>query len=117
MLSRHFGMVPVSSRVARMIQDPIQFDYINTWHQLLKANVQRLIFTISVNRKTLSLGFVVNADYPIPTVKTIFSICPSDRRGAFTIGTNKVDKEEFLEYMRKNHPEYLDWLLFHKEWL
>lgn len=100
-----------------MISDPIKFDYINTWHDLLQANFQKLIFTISLNGKTLSLSFVVNANYPIPDVRKIFSICPSDKRNPFTIGTRYADREEFLEYLKENYPEHLEWLLFHQEWL
>lgn len=100
-----------------MISDPIKFDHINTWHELLKANIQKLMFYTSVSEKTLSLAFVVSANYPVPDVRKIFSICPSDKKNSFTIGNRYASREEFLEYLGREYPEHLEWLLFHQEWL
>ena len=100
-----------------MIEDPIRLTNHWGWSEIINRNVQKLIFTISVDGKTLSLNFVVNADYPIPDVRKVLSIITTESRTRFNIGTRYVDKEEFTEYLNENYPEHLEWLLFHQEWL
>ena len=100
-----------------MIEDPVDINSIG-WTTLLEKNVQKLIFYFSANKKTLSLQFVINADYPIPDVRKVFSITTvAGFRTPFNIGTRYVDKEEFLDYLKENYPDHLNWFLFHQEWL
>jgi len=98
-----------------MIKDPVTITSIG-WRIFVEKNVQKLIFHFSANEKILSLQFVVSADYPISDVRKIFSICPSDKR-KYTIGTRYANKEDFVDYLKENYPDHLDWLLFHQEWL
>ena len=101
-----------------MIEDPIRLTTHCSWSEVIDRNVQKLIFTISVDGKTLSVNFVVNANYPIPDVRKVFSITTTAGiRSPFNIGTRYVDKEEFMEYLKENYPDHLEWLLFHQEWL
>lgn len=100
-----------------MIEDPVRLTNHWGWSEIINRNVQKLIFTISVDGKTLSLNFVVNANYPIPDVRKVFSIITAGTWTPFNIGTRYVYKEEFIEYLKENYPEHLEWLLFHQEWL
>ena len=101
-----------------MIEDPIKLANYYSWPELVSKNVQKLIFAISANGRTLSVSFVATADYPIPDVRKIFSIdTTAGIRSPFNIGTRYVDKEEFMEYLKESYPDHLEWLLFHQEWL
>jgi hypothetical protein len=100
-----------------MIEDPIRLTNYWSWSEIINRNVQKLIFTISVDGKTLSLHFVANAAYPIPDVRKVFSIITVGHWTPFNIGTRYVNKEEFIEYLKENYPEHLEWVLFHQEWL
>ncbi len=101
-----------------MIKDPIRLNNRLGWYEAINSHVQKLIFYISVDGKTLSVNFVVNANYPIPDVRKVFSITTTAGiRSPFNIGTRYVDKEEFMEYLKENYPDHLEWLLFHQEWL
>jgi hypothetical protein len=99
-----------------MIKDPIRLNNHLGWYEVVNSHAQKLMFYISSNEKTLSLSFVINANYPFSNIKKIFSVCPSDKN-SFTIGTRLVEREEFLEYLSREYPEHLEWLLFHQEWL
>lgn len=50
-----------------------------------------------------------------------FSISDYDHNGGrkvYDVGSGLVlSKEDFLYYMTENYPEYLEWFLFHPEWL
>lgn len=100
-----------------MIEDPIRLTNFWDWSEIINRNVQKLIFTISVDGKTLLLNFVVNADYPTPDVRKVFSITTAGGWTPFSIGTRYLHREEFVEYLKENYPEHLEWLLFHPEWL
>ena len=101
-----------------MIEDPIRLNNRLGWYEVVNSHVQKLMFYISVDGKSLSANFVVNANYPIPDVRKVFFITTADGfRSPFNIGTRYVDKEEFVEYLKENYPDHLEWLLFHQEWL
>ena len=99
-----------------MIEDPPQIKHSDDWYDLIKGKIGQTVFHKNAKGDVIAFAKILDDKYPVSKSYDIFSI-NKRYHTAYCILGSSVTKEEFLDFLGRNHPEYLEWFLFHQEWL
>jgi hypothetical protein len=103
-----------------MIDDPIILSGVTDWSTAVRSTavggIGKYLFSISGkdHHPCLFLSSI-NSDY---RVCYLFSIhIGGDPKYRFKTDESTTSKEGFIKILSEKYPEYLEWILFHPEWL
>lgn len=99
-----------------MIENPTQIKHGNDWYRLISNKVGQTVFYINAKGDGITLSKVLDDKYPIARAHNIFSINKQYHFSYCVLGATAT-KEEFLDFLARGYPEYMEWFLFNKEWL
>ncbi len=94
-----------------MIEDPITLHSPEHWRVLVKENLGKKIFSISIDKTSLALSYSRSFIY------NNFIITKVNGINKYQFEEKYVSKEQFILGISESYKEYLEWLLFHPEWL
>lgn len=99
-----------------MIADPPQIKHSDDWYRLIKGKIGQTVFYKNARGDGIALGKILDNKYPISNSYDIFSINNRYKLTYCVLGA-PATREEFLDFLGREHPDHLEWLLFHQEWL
>lgn len=94
-----------------MIEDPITLYSPAHWRVLVKENLGKKIFSMSTDKTSLALSYSGNVIYNNFLIRKVNGI------NKYKLEEKHVTKEQFISGISESYQEYLEWLLFHPEWL
>jgi len=99
-----------------MIADPPQIKHSDDWYKLIKGKIGQTVFYKNARGDGIAFDMILEDKYPVSNSYDIFSINTRYKFIYCVLGA-PTTREEFLEFLGREHPEYLEWFLFHQEWL
>jgi hypothetical protein len=99
-----------------MIENPTQIKHSDDWYELISNKIGQAVFYINTKGDSITLSYVIDNKYPVARTYDIFSINKRYKFIYCVLGATAT-KEEFLGFLSKDYPEYMEWFLFNKEWL
>ncbi len=114
-------MVLVSSRVVVLIKDPIKLVYGDFLHGLGEIGSEHFIIfdggNVSKVQSPTSLCLIrIVGLWNIQYCWKI-KFLRQEKRFHYQIDYGNETRERMLEFIKKNHPDHYEWLLWNQEWI